>query len=65
MNRNQKTWNEGQKKLRSALTQTDDLPSVLELFLQQQGMVHSKQISQEDLWSYEDELFDGLKREHL
>ena len=55
-----KYWNAQQKALRLALKDMGDYPAALRLFLQQHAMVHSAAMSGADLWSFEDELWQGL-----
>jgi hypothetical protein len=59
MEKNRKNWNTGQQKLRQALTK-GNYKSAIEKFLVQHAMVHSKKMSRMNVWSFEDELWDGL-----
>ena len=59
MEKNRKSWNTGQQKLRQALTK-GNYKSAVEQFLIQHAMVHSKKMSRMNVWSFEDELWDGL-----
>ena len=58
MDPNRKHWNEGHQKLNLALTSGDR--DAIELFLRQHAMVHSAKISKTGLWSFEDEILNGL-----
>lgn len=59
MDTNRKLWNDGQQKLRRALA-TGGHSKSIEQFLIQHGMVHSKQVSRGSIWSFEEELWQGL-----
>jgi hypothetical protein len=59
MNPNRKLWNDGQQKLRRALD-SNDHSQAIECFLTQHAMVHTKRMSRMDLWSFEDEIWQGL-----
>ncbi len=58
-----KLWNEQQKAFQHALWYSGDHQLVVELFLQQHAMVHSGQMSQSGLWSFEDEIWQGLNKD--
>jgi hypothetical protein len=62
MDSNRKLWNSGQQKLRMALAAKDH-PKATEQFVIQHGMVHSQKVSRMDIWSFEDELWQGLTEE--
>ncbi len=62
MEPNRKFWNDGQQKLRRALDSNDHL-NAIEYFLTQHAMVHTKKMSRMDLWSFEDEIWQGLTAE--
>lgn len=59
MDANRKLWNNGQQELRRALTKGDHAKGVGQ-FLPQHAMVHSKTMSRMNIWSFEDELWEGL-----
>lgn len=59
MDINRKLWNDGQQKLRRLLV-TGDHSKAIDQFLVQHGMVHSKQVSRGSVWSFEEELWQGL-----
>jgi hypothetical protein len=59
MDANRKRWNDGQQKLRRALV-FNDHSKAIEQFLIQHAMVHSQKMSHMDVWSFEDELWQGL-----
>jgi hypothetical protein len=60
MDPNRKFWNEQQQKLQRALTRPEDHPKAIGLFLDHHAMVHSAKMSQSGLWSFEDEVLEGL-----
>ncbi|MCL4559101.1 MAG: DinB family protein [Chloroflexi bacterium] len=60
MNSQRKFWNEQQQALRQVLLHTDHFSNAIELFLAQHAMVHSGRISPAALWSFEDEIWQGL-----
>jgi hypothetical protein len=62
MEPNRKFWNDGQQKLRHALD-SNDRSQAIECFLIQHAMVHTKKMSRMDLWSFEDEIWQGLTAE--
>jgi hypothetical protein len=62
MDPNRKLWNSGHQKLRLAL-KSNDHKKVIEQFLIQHAMVHSRKVSGMDVWSFEDELWQGLTEE--
>ena len=59
MEPNRKLWNSGQHKLRKAL-ETKKYSKAIEQFMIQHAMVHSKKISRLGIWSFADELWQGL-----
>lgn len=62
MEPNRKFWNTGQQILRRALT-AKDYKNAVNQFLIQHAMVHSKKITRPDVWSFEDELWEGLNED--
>jgi len=60
MDPNRKHWNDKQKELQAALSHPGDGVVAIELFLGQHAMVHTAAMSGSGLWSYEDEVMDGL-----
>ena len=60
MDPNRKFWNEQQQKLQRAFTHPEDHQKAIGLFLDHHAMVHSAKMSQTGLWSYEDEILEGL-----
>ena len=64
MEPNRKSWNNGQQKLRRALTAKDYQNAVNQILIQH-AMVHSKKVSRMDVWSFEDELWHGLTDEQF
>ncbi len=63
MDANRKMWNEHQRTLRTSLLKTDQYPDALEILKNQHKMVHRAEMSQTELWSFEDELWQGLDEE--
>jgi hypothetical protein len=59
MDSNRKAWNERHKKLKLAI-QNGDCDAVRDLYAIQHAMVHSQQMSQADIFSFEDEIMKGL-----
>ena len=64
MNPNNKLWNDNHKKLNRALRLNDRNASI-ELFLCQHAMVHSANMAKTGLWSFEDEILDGLTDDQI
>lgn len=64
MDSNRQRWDQGQKKLRRALSATDHRPAI-DLFLDQHAMVHAKKMSGTKLWSFEDEVLNGIAAEQF
>src|SRR5512144_1320742 len=64
MDPNHRLWNQGQQKLQRALA-ANDHPEAIELFLLQHAMVHSTRVSKLKLWSFEDEILNGLPEEQF
>ena len=60
MDDNRKSWNQRQKVLRYALLQSDDHQAAIDMFLSQHAMVHSAEMSQAGLCSFEDELWQDV-----
>jgi hypothetical protein len=60
MDPHRKSWNQQQQALRQSLARPDDLPRAIELFLDQHAMLHTAGISQAGVYSFEDEILDGL-----
>ena len=54
-------WNQQQQRLQHALTASGDHSETIELFLRQHAMVHAGIMAQTGLWSFEDEVLEGLK----
>lgn len=57
--------NDLHKALREALTGGDAELHALDLFLSLHSQLHSRQVSPQTPWSYEDWLLDGLEEAHL
>lgn len=64
MEPNRILWNNRQKKLRHSLT-GKDYSTAIEQFMIQHAMVHSKKMSRMGVWSFEDELWQGLTNEQF
>jgi hypothetical protein len=60
MDQNHKYWNQQQQVLRQALLHPDEYSQAVPLFLSQHGMVHSSAMSASGLWSFEDEVWQGM-----
>ncbi len=60
MDSHRKLWNTQQQALRRALSRPADHAQAIELFLSQHAMVHSAEMAQAGLWSFEDEVWQGL-----
>lgn len=57
---NRKLWNAGQAELRRTLLSFKTHEQAVELFLHQHAMLHSVQVDQTAVWSYEDDILDDL-----
>lgn len=64
MNADRYAWNERHKKLRRALL-AGDKKTVLDTFLVQHAMVHSAKMSGSKIFSFEDEILNGLPDEQF
>lgn len=60
MEANRKFWNDQQQLLRQALGKPAEHGEAIRLFLSQHAMVHSAAVSGSTVWSFEDEVWDGL-----
>lgn len=58
MDPNRKLWNERQKQLRQALTKPDNHTTAIDLFLHQHAMVHDAKMSNVELHSFADEVWE-------
>jgi hypothetical protein len=65
MDPNHKNWNNQQQALRQAFTHLEDHDKTIDLFLNHHAMVHSAAMSGSDLWSFEDEIWQGLPEKHI
>jgi DinB superfamily len=65
MDAHRKEWNLKQQALRQALTRLDDHQKAMELFLSQHAMVHAAEMSHAGLWSFEDEVLEGVTEQHM
>ncbi|HVM71899.1 MAG TPA: DinB family protein [Anaerolineales bacterium] len=65
MDPHRKFWNQQQQLLRQSLARLDDLPKTIELFMCQHAMLHSADISRMGLWSFEDEVLEGLSEQQI
>ena len=59
MDPNRKQWNARHKLLRQALSQLEDHQKAVDLFMQQHAMVHDAEMSNSDLHSFADEVWDN------
>jgi hypothetical protein len=64
MNRNRQQWNQGHQELLRALS-SNDHEKAIELFLSQHAMVHSAKMSKSKLWSFEDQILDGMTEDQI
>ena len=60
MEADRKRWDENQKVLRQKLPKGLDFEDMKQLLLKHHAMVHSATMAQLDVWSYEDEIWQGL-----
>lgn len=58
-----KLWNQQQQALRKALSHMDEPDRAIDLFMSQHAMVHSGLMAQAGVWSFEDEIWQGLSEE--
>ncbi len=65
MNPDRKNWNQQQQALRQNLASGEDRPKAIGLFLSQHAMVHAAEMSHAGLWSFEDEILDGLSERQI
>ncbi len=61
MDPNRRQWNDQQQQLQKALGRMEDPSKVVALFLDHHAMVHSAQMAGGGLWSFEDEVLQGLE----
>lgn len=64
MDPNRKRWNVGHQELNRALS-SGDREKAIELFLNQHAMVHSAKMAKSGLWSFEDEILNGLTDDQI
>jgi len=64
MDPNRQQWNQGQQKLRRALSSYDHQKAI-DLFLIQHATVHSSKMSKSDVWSFEDEILNDMAEENI
>jgi hypothetical protein len=55
------SWNQQHQVLKSALKHADEHPEWLELFLIQHAQVHAAEMSGASVWSFEDEVLNGME----
>jgi hypothetical protein len=65
MDTHRKEWNLKQQALRQALLHLEDYQMAMELFLSQHAMVHSAEMSHLGLWSFEDEVLEGVTEQQM
>lgn len=63
MDPHRKLWNSQQQALRAALNHPADHLHAIELFLAQHAMLHAAEISGSGLYSFDEELWQGLSEE--
>jgi hypothetical protein len=65
MDAHRREWNLKQKGLRRVLTRSEDHTEAMELFLGQHAMVHAAEMSHAGLWSFEDEILEGVNGQQM
>jgi hypothetical protein len=65
MDTNHKKWNDQQQALRQAFNHSEEYDKTINLFLNHHAMVHSAVMSGSGLWSFEDEIWQGLTEKHI
>ena len=65
MDPNHKSWNNQQQALRQAFNHPEDHDKAVNLFLNHHAMVHSAAMSGSGLWSFEDEIWQGLNENQV
>ena len=65
MDAHRQLWNERQQLFRQALRSKSDHQETIRLFLSQHAMVHSSAMSHSEVWSFEDEVCEGLSDAQL
>ncbi|HEY6540251.1 MAG TPA: DinB family protein [Ktedonobacteraceae bacterium] len=65
MDAHRQYWNQQQQVFRQALMSKNDHQETIRLFLGQHAMVHSAEMSRSEVWSFEDEICEGLSDTQL
>jgi hypothetical protein len=65
MNPDRKSWNGQQQELRRNLAHAESFQRAIDLFLCQHAMVHTAKMSVAGLWSFEDELLEGVSLQKM
>src|SRR5579859_1855450 len=65
MDAHRQHWNKQQQLFRQALVSKSDHQETMRLFLSQHAMVHSAAMSHSEVWSFEDEICEGLSNIQL
>ena len=60
MDSHRQFWNERQQALRQALAHPDEFDRAIDLFMGQHAMVHTTAMSQSGVWSFQDEVLQGV-----
>ncbi|HEU0001249.1 MAG TPA: DinB family protein [Ktedonobacteraceae bacterium] len=60
MDTHRRYWNQQQQIFRQSLMSKSDHQATIRLFLNQHAMLHSAEMSHSGLWSFEDEVLEGL-----
>jgi hypothetical protein len=60
MDPRRKLWNQEQQNLRRLLSDPASFPQAIQLFLRQHAMLHSAEMSGSGLYSFDDEIWQGL-----
>jgi hypothetical protein len=65
MNPNHELWNDRHKQLRDILRQPDEFEHAIPILLDQHAMVNSAEMCDSKLWSFEDEIWEGLSEPQI
>ncbi len=65
MDAHRSEWNQQQQALRQNLAHAQTHAQAIELFLSQHAMVHAAGMSDSGLWSFEDEVLDGVSAQQM
>jgi len=65
MDTHRQHWNRQQQLFRQSLMSKSDHQETIRLFLAQHAMVHSAEMSNSEVWSFEDEVCEGLSDDQI